>query len=89
MEVIMKLKVNVIKMTLNFYDWFIWYKNLDTNEVIGDDVYSLYSQDDPDMEDWVEISSKEAEKLRNQQEVDDCYEGTHLEQENGEPSAPG
>jgi hypothetical protein len=50
-----------------FYDWFTWYKNLETNEVIGDDVYALYRLDDPEMEDWVEISPKEARKMRELQ----------------------
>jgi hypothetical protein len=50
-----------------FYDWFTWYKNIETGEVIGDDIYALYSLDDPDMEDWVEISSREAEKIRELQ----------------------
>jgi hypothetical protein len=46
-----------------FYDWFTWYKNLETREVIGDDIYELYRLDDPDMEDWVEISPEEAKKI--------------------------
>ena len=52
---------------MSFYDWFTWYKNLETGEVIGDDVYELYRLDDPDMEDWVEISPEEAEKIRELQ----------------------
>ena len=54
-------------MNMPFYDWFTWYKNVETEEVIGDDVYALYSLDDPDMEDWVEISKEEARKFHELQ----------------------
>lgn len=53
-------------MTFNMWTWFTWYKNIETNEVIGCDVYRLYQMDDPDMEDWIEIPWQEAMKIKEQ-----------------------
>ena len=50
-----EIVARIIKESDPLSDWFTWYKNFDTDEVIADDEYSerLYSNED--IEDFVEI----------------------------------
>ena len=60
------------------YDWFTWYKNLETGEVIGDDCYGMLVEEGQDVEDWIEISPEEAKKIHDQQELDDLNQNLNV-----------